>query len=283
MTVLGKIVAFVNVILSLGVGALIVANYVARTNWHNAYLESEKNVKAAQENARASDLAREQIDGELKQVKAQLAAKEKDSADKAQDFSSQMKAQTDKLEKQVAALKEQLATAGAAAAELQRLHQEVDYLKGLVAQRDTQLRDSEKQKEDYRNAAVQAKIEAQAEQERNNGLNLELERLTKLLQRVPTAPTVAGAPPIERPPQDVEGVVKKVDASSGLVSISIGSDAGIAKGNTLEAYRLTPEPKYLGMLQVLEVRPDQAVCKPFTKSMGRLQAGDRVASNINRK
>src|SRR5450432_747386 len=37
MTTLGKILAIVNLVLSLVVGAFIVMSYVARTNWYAAY------------------------------------------------------------------------------------------------------------------------------------------------------------------------------------------------------------------------------------------------------
>ncbi len=91
--------------------------------------------------------------------------------------------------------------------------------------------------------------------------------------------TAAGAE--KNPPaQDVEGVVKKVDAS-GLVTISVGSDAGLVKGHTLEVFRTTaPTPKYMGTIQVLETTRTEAVCRPVGHMPGMPTAGDRVASRI---
>jgi hypothetical protein len=81
------------------------------------------------------------------------------------------------------------------------------------------------------------------------------------------------------PPAPVEGVVKAVDPS-GLVVISIGSDAGLSKGNTLEVYRLKPKPMYLGTLQIVDVRSKEATGKP-TATRGRaIQVGDQVASEV---
>jgi hypothetical protein len=84
------------------------------------------------------------------------------------------------------------------------------------------------------------------------------------------------------PPENVEGVVKRVDAS-GLFTISIGSDAGLAKGHTLELYRLgspASQSKYLGRVRVLETTATQAVCQPVSRLTTPPQPGDKVASRI---
>jgi hypothetical protein len=80
------------------------------------------------------------------------------------------------------------------------------------------------------------------------------------------------------PPAQLEGFVKAVDAGSGLVTISIGSDAGLAKGHTLEVYRLNPA-KYVGTIRIVEVKPNEAVGKPEGKSPS-IQVNDKVASKV---
>jgi hypothetical protein len=88
----------------------------------------------------------------------------------------------------------------------------------------------------------------------------------------------------KNPPADgVEGLVKQVDATSGLVMISIGSDAGISEGNTLEVYRLKPQPLYLGTLRIVNVRSNEAVAKPQGRVRGTIQVGDQVSSSIQRR
>jgi hypothetical protein len=94
-------------------------------------------------------------------------------------------------------------------------------------------------------------------------------------QLLPTSP--AGTNP---PAADVEGQVKAVDEKSGLVTITIGSDAGLAKGNTLEVFRLQPAPKYLGTIRVIEVTPHEAVAQPMSRLAAPLQPGDRAASKL---
>jgi hypothetical protein len=82
------------------------------------------------------------------------------------------------------------------------------------------------------------------------------------------------------PPDSVEGVIKATDPQSGYVTVSVGSDAGLRKGHTLEVYRLKPESKYLGTIRILEVKPTEAVGKPVSRTLGPIQVGDRVAARL---
>jgi hypothetical protein len=92
-----------------------------------------------------------------------------------------------------------------------------------------------------------------------------------------------GATSAKNPPADnVEGLIKEVDPKSGLVTITLGSDAGLAKGHTLEVFRLSPAPKYLGTIRILEVTVSQAVGQPTDRS-ATMQVGDRVASQLLKK
>ncbi len=85
------------------------------------------------------------------------------------------------------------------------------------------------------------------------------------------------------PPENVEGVVKSVDPSGGLVTITIGSDAGLRKGHTLEVFHLDKDPKqskYLGTLRIVEVTAKEAVGQLVGRTTAPLQTGDRVASKL---
>jgi hypothetical protein len=63
------------------------------------------------------------------------------------------------------------------------------------------------------------------------------------------------------PAGDVRGRVLRADGESGLVTISIGADTGVAPGHTLEVFRLAPEPLYLGQASVVRVQPKEAVAR----------------------
>src|SRR5207244_8418503 len=61
----------------------------------------------------------------------------------------------------------------------------------------------------------------------------------------------------------VKGKIVRVDPTDKtLVEISLGTDQGVNKNNTLEVFRTTPEAKYLGVVRIVEAN--------FNKSVGRL-------------
>jgi len=74
-----------------------------------------------------------------------------------------------------------------------------------------------------------------------------------------------------------------VEEKSGLLTINVGSDAGLQTGHTLEVYRLKPEAKYLGRVKVVEVTAGEAVCQPLDKLADTIRPGDSVASRLTKK
>jgi hypothetical protein len=119
-----------------------------------------------------------------------------------------------------------------------------------------------------RTAQLQKRV---AELEKDNA------RLEKgLPAKDPDAPKNPGRNP---PPANVEGAVKSTD-SSGLMVITIGSDAGLKKGHTLELFRVASQPQYLGMIVIVEVTEKQSVARPVGKLTAAPMPGDNVASKI---
>ena len=90
--------------------------------------------------------------------------------------------------------------------------------------------------------------------------------------------------PAKPPSDDVEGVVLEADAKSGLVTISIGIDSGIKAGSQLGVYRLKPNPKYLGKIEILAAQEHRALGRLTDGSrFGPLQKGDLVAGKVSDK
>lgn len=283
MTTLGKILAIVNLVFSLFVGWLLVMNYAARTNWHAAFVEADKQLKAARQDARAANTEAEQARGELAKVSADLAGADRRLAEAKAGLELQVAALNKQLNDEKGKVKERDASLTGIAQEIKGRQQEVDYLKSLVATRDTQIKSMEKNVEDMRNRAVEMEIAAKSEQDRNNNLLAQIERLNKALQKAAqngTALASNGAGKRNPPSEDVEGTVKSTDPQSGFVTLSVGSDQGLNKGNTLEVYRLKPDAAYLGTIEILAVHPNEAVGKPVSRLRGPIQVGDRVSSNI---
>lgn len=82
----------------------------------------------------------------------------------------------------------------------------------------------------------------------------------------------------------IQGTVSEVDAKSGLVRIhTSGGQEGLAKGHTLEVYRESPKPMYLGTLQIIDVASTSAVGKVVGKSREPIMKGDKVTSKLDGK
>src|SRR5262249_27248188 len=92
--------------------------------------------------------------------------------------------------------------------------------------------------------------------------------LADFLKSKPAAETVAKN---ETP---VEGKVTQVDGK--LMTLSIGADAGLALGDTLEAFRTDGKPAFLGTLKVVEVTPTASVAEAVGKLSAAVKVGDKV-------
>lgn len=86
------------------------------------------------------------------------------------------------------------------------------------------------------------------------------------------------------PPEGLKGTVQEVDPKSGLVSLSIGSDAGLTDHAVLEVYRVRPKPVYVGRVRVENVMPTRAVARPVAPlQSSAIQVGDQVSTTIGAK
>jgi len=284
MTILGKILVIVNAVFCLVAFFLIIAVHAASTNWHAQADYNKKALEVAQGNAEtykieAENARKEENDKVVKaRTEFESVKKERDNFKRdSEDFKARFEQEVNKG-KIIDVNRDSIT------AELNRRKTEIDQLNSQVAGRDKRMLELEKEKKDLRDRAVTNEIAARSEQERNQQLLAQLETLTKENQRLQaSASGGVSSPGSEKspPPEDVEGVVKAVDLQSGYITITIGSDAGLSKNNTLEVYRLKPEPRYLGTVRILDVRANEAVAKLIgTPRRGQIQVGDRVASNI---
>ncbi len=139
----------------------------------------------------------------------------------------------------------------------------------------------------FRDDAISAAIEKRRALDMNKRLEGQLQEMAKDMARVRSSgggTTTARAGAMNPPPDSVEGLVKNADQRSGLMTITIGSDAGLVKGNTLYLFRLNTaaptQSRYLGAVRVLEADHTEAVVQPVGTLRGAPQVGDRVASRI---
>lgn len=285
MNLLGKILVLANLVFCLITAALISWAYAARTNWHAYAKKLEGSLALQKANV-------ETIEGEAREARQQfdksiLAREEKLKRTEAEREGFRLQAEQDQGQYQAERKKNDIAAINqqSATRELETRQQEVDYLKGLKASQDKKMAELEREKTELRNRAVGADINLKASEERNSSLLTQLETLTKEVERIRAGGTgrPAGGSNIKPPPANVQGTVKAVDRSGGsspLVTITIGSDSGLSAGNTLDIFRLDPEARYVGVLQILSVRPNEAVGRPMGRTTSPIQVADRVGSSI---
>jgi hypothetical protein len=284
----GKILVFVNLLISLVVGGLIIIVFVARANWREGY---EKYKKEYQVVAAESDSREER----LRATEASMAVM-KGKLEKERD---QAKDDSQKKGEKIAELEKALS-------ESDRRYQK-DYVPPLkvadthVDMANNAAQDSDKRVKEYqtrittlqqdnvdlRAEAVSARIDARSQKARAEDMEAKMQEMAKRIVKLEeqrgsgTGTTSPGSRVLAKnpPPENVEGIIMRTDPGSGLVVISIGSDSGLQRGHTLEVFRLNPN-KYLGTIQIMDVRPHEAVGKPTMKMLGPIQQGDRVAAKI---
>jgi len=170
--------------------------------------------------------------------------------------------------------------------ELKRRREESTRLYDDLKKRDLAVADIQANLTKITNDKIQAQQGQEIFRERTNSLIKQNQELTRALQEERQRTTeqlqASGSKEIARrpPPDNVKGVVKSV-AKDGLVSLSIGSDAGLLVGHTLEVFRVDPKAEYVGTVQILETSPHESVGKLMSPQSKRLvRVNDQVATKI---
>lgn len=80
-----------------------------------------------------------------------------------------------------------------------------------------------------------------------------------------------------------KGKIQKVDEEQGTAEINIGAKVGVKSGVQLHVYRLNPEAKYLGIMEIIKSESDMAVGRmlPEYRQL-TIQPGDNVSTEITR-
>jgi hypothetical protein len=282
MTVLGKILVFVNLVFSFVTCGLIIMVYTTRVNWNAAY--------TAQTAALAN--VRRDADADQKAASDQIARLKAD-IDRGNTERTKIQSERDGLATQLAAAKAEYTTLQTTQgtgqqvikdqqAELARRKTEVDNLKKLVDDRDKKIADIDRQMALLRDAATNFRTQWDRSKEQNGILRTQIESLTqenaKLRQQpgvgTSGATTTVAAPRVE----DLRGTIQRVDGD--LATITPGSDAGVAVGARLQVFHLHPKPDYLGELTILSVTPTEAVGRLTGPRARQVKKGDEVAANL---
>jgi len=195
----------------------------------------------------------DQLADVVKRVREQLEEGRKE-LEKARQVYQEALAKTRALEEDVQSLKNKLA----------KLLQEQEKLK---AEREKLLQE----REDAKKQEQELKAETAKLEQRLKELRAELDKLK-------------GTPPPEKEARPkIDGTVKEVQ-ESGAIIVSVGSQAGLNKGDTMEVFRFKPTPVYLGRIEITEVKAKEAVARQIGKrrsGVDPIRAGDEVSTRLD--
>jgi len=167
------------------------------------------------------------------------------------------------------------------AAEAARLRDELTRYRQILGDSQATIQNLQKKSADLQARAVAAQNAEQAARARAQALRNQVEALSRKLAKLEASGKIRAKEGENPPPDSVKGVVTKV-SQDGLVEISVGTDAGVKVGHTLEVYRMKPKPEYLGTLQVINAGKTRSIARLQKGSPKRsaLQKGDEVAGSI---
>jgi hypothetical protein len=283
MTVLGKILVFVNLVFSLVVGALIIMVFIARTQWASEFKRLNDRYGVAKDSVGSYAAETESVRKEMNERVKELNDKINNMQAEYAKLQAAKKAVDDQLTAATSNVDSQGNNVTAMKEELKRRSAEVKYLEDQVVKLQDSNNNTVVEMNKLRDLKVAAEIQRDSVAARNKLLVEKVEEQAKQIVKLKAPPSTAASTVSltkNPPPEYIKGLIKEVDPGSGLMSITLGSDQGLRPGHTLEVYRLNPA-KYLGTLYVVEVRATTAVVRPMGKMSGQPQVGDEVASKVS--
>jgi len=293
MNTVGKTLVILNFLFAVIVGAFLVVDFVARANWKTAYDELKKEAIVS---GSSRDLHAEDSGSMRAQVKTLMLDIEKQRNDLL-DQEARAKVEIAQLELKVneeqTKAKDADTNLAKAVADIERLKVSEADLKRIIKERETAILSLQDDIKKHRNEAIASDNQAKQVTDRNQELLAEVQKLTGMIERLRNTAAVGGdgGPSITprvgignepNPPNVmVKGKVDRVDKD--LVQISLGTDHGVNTGNTMEVFRYSPAPKYLGMLKIVEASPRTSIGRmvvPPGASRPQLVEGDQVWSRL---
>ena len=292
MTVLGKILTFFIFFFSLVfLGFAFTINQLNKDpngrSWYQVAQDGKKEVEAARRDMTARDNEIAELRGKLAaQTQVTKTAIDQAEAKLAQANDARRQAEGKATQMQTAFVDAQNA-ARSALEELNRRRAENGELTETLKTREAEIAQLRSDVSGANNRATQAQVEAASYRTRIQKLEKDYSDLARAYEEVVATKARQSGERGDKiaPPDDIQGEVEEV-GSDGYVSISIGSDAGLLPGHTLNVLRLTPKPTYLGEMRITDVTAHKAVGR-LTSADARknIKKGDLVANRIvgNRK
>ena len=281
MTILGKILVILNLVFALVVGGLVVVVYSRSTNWEAAYHRADEYYKAARADADQSreDAKKARADQQTFQADVNKRLKEEDTI--RENLKGELAAAKKEADDAKDARDKRQRELDIALEDGKRLQQEKETLETALKQRDEQNKTLLAKYGELNQEATTVRLLNESLRDRNMVLAKQLKADEDIIKnnKLVTPGPGGGTPVPVYPDKNVDGYVTKVDERNGLLSISLGTDSGIDKDQTLDVWRIETNnnAKYLGTIRILNAEAKQAVARP-DKDRVQLKVGDHVGN-----
>ncbi|MCP4940421.1 MAG: hypothetical protein GY924_00365 [Planctomycetaceae bacterium] len=282
MTLLGKCLTALILILSVMFAALALVATASHKNWRDVVLTGVNGQPGLKDQIEAIDRDNQQLRDQRDRTKNALAREQ-----------IARKTALAALQTQLDRLQEELGRSGA---EVEGLRTQVTELttsdlnktKQLetLTGENARLRTSVRDEQAARDTLFTTTLELTDQMNVLRGFKQRLEQRNKQLmaqatrfEEVIAARGIDINEPLDGAPPERNGNILQIDRPSHLVLISIGSDEGLRAGHFLE---VTRAGRYVGKLKVRNTEPDRSVAEILKDySEGILQEGDRVDTTLD--
>ena len=282
MTLVGKLLVLLNLVMAIAFMAFAVLVYGARVDYPQKLTAAQAKVTEVQgaltaAETKAGDLEKQiaALDEDKKTLEADLARQKEDLDNEIQTYKQEIAATRTKVGESETIANTSQARQAEARAEVERLRNDRD---DLIQEKSDLNESMRKLRDDLsQNKAELETVQGRAEQllERVNALEKYVVQKTG---EPATDEALAASEDRLPPPPQEEGLVLK--SEDGLVLISMGTDQGIRVGHVLKVYRVGSNPKYLGEVQIKRAESTVAVGKVIGSATGVIQEQDRVSANF---
>ena len=287
MNTIGKTLVVLNLVFALLVGGFLVIDFATRTNWKTSYETLKREMDVSKANSGVSGKTLQELVTQVKRSEAEKEELKQKLVDQEKVAKAQLNSQKLMTEEATTRAGEADLNTQKAIAERDRLKLEINALSATVQNRDATILTLQTDNKKYRTEAIAQENIAKATQSRNEyllGQNQDLLRKLALkeagvgregaLAKDPNAPNP--------PPTYLKGKIDKVDPTDRtLAQISLGSDQGLKQNQTLEVFRLGPDPQYIGMIRIVDAKEHVSVGKLTSNSRRHTVASGRYRRQLH--
>lgn len=278
MTLMGKILTFLILIMSLVFMMFTLATYASHRNWRDDYAK----LKTENDGARAEV---DRQNGEIAELNQKLQRERAGRSEALATKESRNKGLTEELadlnKKHVAIMREHrknIETVGVAQRQMEKFKNELVALRGdfqnILTDRNSQLSLSTELADRVQDTIGQLATSVREADSLRTSLG-------EAVLKVETLEVSGGAGGINIAGQaalDLDGRVRRV-GNDDLVVVTLGSDEGLNRGDKLDVWR--SNGTYIGRLEVVETKTDSSVAKIVRKFLrGTIRQGDIVETKL---